>query len=213
MSTPGLIVPSPAGSDYIVFVDESGDHGLQSIDPSYPVFVLVFCILSLSVYARDAIPSLTEFKFRHFGHDQIVLHEREIRKDIGEFSFLKNSAQKTQFLGELSDLIEGTNMTVIASVIRKDRLTERYSYPNNPYELALGFGLERVHRWLVRHQAAEKRTTVVIERRGREEDQALELEFRRVCSGQNYLCEPFALEPRFVAKSANVPGLQLADWA
>jgi hypothetical protein len=205
------MAPGPAGSGYIVFVDESGDHGLQSIDPAYPVFVLVFCVLSQSVYARYAVPALTEFKFRHFGHDQVVLHEREIRKDIGEFSFLKTSALKDQFLGELSDLIEGTDMTVIASVIRKDRLAERYSYPNNPYELALGFGLERVHKWLVRHQAAEARTTVVLERRGKEEDKALELEFRRVCSGQNYLREPFALEPRFVAKSANVPGLQLAD--
>ena len=31
-------------SDYIVFVDESGDHGLENIDPAYSVFVLVYCI-------------------------------------------------------------------------------------------------------------------------------------------------------------------------
>lgn len=29
-------------SDFLVFVDESGDHGLDSIDPGYPVFVLAF---------------------------------------------------------------------------------------------------------------------------------------------------------------------------
>ncbi len=29
-------------SDYIVYVDESGDHGLQNLDPNYPVFVLAF---------------------------------------------------------------------------------------------------------------------------------------------------------------------------
>jgi hypothetical protein len=29
-------------SDYIVYVDESGDHGLVSVDPEYPVFVLAF---------------------------------------------------------------------------------------------------------------------------------------------------------------------------
>ena len=31
-------------SDYIVYVDESGDHSLESIDINYPVFVLAFCI-------------------------------------------------------------------------------------------------------------------------------------------------------------------------
>ena len=31
--------------DYLVFVDESGDYGLVSIDPDYPVFVLDFRIV------------------------------------------------------------------------------------------------------------------------------------------------------------------------
>ena len=30
-------------SKYIVYVDESGDHSLQSIDDNYPLFVLAFC--------------------------------------------------------------------------------------------------------------------------------------------------------------------------
>ena len=29
-------------SDYIVYVDESGDHSLINIDANYPVFVLAF---------------------------------------------------------------------------------------------------------------------------------------------------------------------------
>jgi hypothetical protein len=29
-------------SDYIIYVDESGDHGLSSINEQYPVFVLSF---------------------------------------------------------------------------------------------------------------------------------------------------------------------------
>jgi len=33
-------------SDYIIHVDESGDHSLESIDPNYPVFVLAFCIFN-----------------------------------------------------------------------------------------------------------------------------------------------------------------------
>jgi hypothetical protein len=52
---------------------------------------------------------------------------------------------------------------------------------------------------------------VLIEQRGKREDDELELEFRRVCAGANYRNEVLAFEPRFVPKSANVPGLQLAD--
>ncbi|WP_233079829.1 DUF3800 domain-containing protein [Rheinheimera soli] len=36
--------PDSLFSKYIVYVDESGDHSLQSIDENYPVFVLAFSI-------------------------------------------------------------------------------------------------------------------------------------------------------------------------
>ncbi len=198
-------------SEFLVFVDESGDHGLESIDPSSPVFVLVFCILTKADYARHLLPALTELKFRHFGHDQIVLHEREIRKDLGDFSVLRDPLKKEQFLSELTTLVAGCPMTVIASVIRKDKLVSRYHYPDNPYAIALQFGLERTHRWLERNGAGSQKTAVLLECRGRREDRELELEFRRICSGGNYRRTTLPLEPRFVPKAANAPGLQLAD--
>ena len=39
------MVDAATFSDFIVFVDESGDHSLEVINPDYPVFVLAFCIL------------------------------------------------------------------------------------------------------------------------------------------------------------------------
>jgi Protein of unknown function (DUF3800) len=197
--------------EYIVFVDESGDHGLVSIDAHFPVFVLAFCIFEKRYYARTVLPLLTEFKFNHFGHDQVILHEREIRKDLGDFAILREPSRKKAFIDELTDLIDGLEMTVIASVIRKDLLVDRYHFPENPYEIALGFGLERTYLWLAAHEKTEPRTPVILEMRGRREDDALELEFRRVCGGDNYLRRTLGLEARFVAKSANVPGLQIAD--
>lgn len=197
-------------SEYLVFVDESGDHGLQTIDPEYPVFVLAFCIIEKLVYSRRVLPMVTEFKFRHFGHDQVILHEREIRKDLGDFSILRDRNRKAVFMNELTAMIDETPMTVIASAIRKDQLVNRYSYPNNPYEIALAFGLERVARWLKRNEAIGN-TPVILECRGKREDDELELEFRRVCAGANYRNERLAFEPRFVSKGANAPGLQLAD--
>jgi len=201
---------STAHSDFLVFVDESGDHGLERIDPAYPVFVLAFCIVRKDHYARVLQPLVTEFKFRHFGHDQVILHEREIRKDLGPFSILRDPGRKVAFIDELTNLVESAEMAVVASVIRKDRLVGQYVRPQNPYEVALGFGLERVQMWLNRRGAVGS-TPVIMECRGRREDAELELEFRRICAGANFAGAPMQFEPRFVPKQANVPGLQIAD--
>jgi hypothetical protein len=39
-------------SDYIIFVDESGDHGLKNINKDYPIFVLTFCIFNIDNYIK-----------------------------------------------------------------------------------------------------------------------------------------------------------------
>ena len=74
-----------APSDFLVFVDESGDHGLQRIDPEYPVFVLVFCLIRKSDYARRLLPALTEFKFKRLGAQDFPLKSkrpRRLRRDL-----------------------------------------------------------------------------------------------------------------------------------
>ena len=72
-------------SDYIVYVDESGDHAMgKSIDKDFPVFVLAFCIFKKSDYATTIVSEMKHFKFKYFGHDVVNLHEREIRKAKGD---------------------------------------------------------------------------------------------------------------------------------
>ena len=75
-------------SDYIIYVDESGDHSLESINKDYPIFVLAFCIFEKEKYLQSAVKKLKDFKFKHFGHDMVVLHENEIRRDKGWFKNL-----------------------------------------------------------------------------------------------------------------------------
>ena len=43
-------------SDFIVYVDESGDHGLENMDASYPMFVLAFCIFRKPEYLAQVVP-------------------------------------------------------------------------------------------------------------------------------------------------------------
>lgn len=48
--------PSGDQSNFIVYVDESGDHGMQTVDPNYPIFVLP------SVYFIKAITARRSFR-------------------------------------------------------------------------------------------------------------------------------------------------------
>ncbi|MHB1951566.1 MAG: DUF3800 domain-containing protein [Acidiferrobacteraceae bacterium] len=200
-------------SDYLVFVDESGDHGLEVIDLDYPMFVLAFCVINKADYVGTVVPAIQRFKLKHFGHDNVILHERDMRKDIGHFAFLKSREKKTAFLDELTQIVADLPFCLICSVIRKEALKRKYADPHNPYHVALGFGLERVYSYLQKNRAGTARTHVVVERRGRREDADLELEFRRVCDGGNYHGEKLPLEIEFADKKANLPGLQLADLA
>jgi hypothetical protein len=74
-------------SDYIVFVDESGDHGMVGIDQTYPMFGLAFCIFRKQEYMQIVCPAVQSLKFKHWGHDGVVLHEHDIRKPKREYTF------------------------------------------------------------------------------------------------------------------------------
>ena len=41
------------------------------------MFVLAFCIFRKQHYIDEVVPALQRLKVRHFGHDQVVLHERD----------------------------------------------------------------------------------------------------------------------------------------
>ena len=198
-------------SDYIVYVDESGDHGLNKIDPTYPLFVLAFCIFHKKSYIESIVPALQRFKFKHFGHDMVVLHEHEIRKAEGQFRILFNKERRDEFQSDLSHIIEAAEFTLTASVVRKDSLKGRIDDGTNLYHVALRLGLERVFHFLASNGQDSRTTFIVFEARGKNEDKDLELEFRRVCDGQNTLNSQLPFNVIIAGKQCNSSGLQLAD--
>ncbi len=206
-------IDSPQGqfSHFIVYVDESGDHSLHSIDSQYPVFVLAFCIFHKRYYSETIVPALEKFKFNHFGHDQIVLHENEIRKEKGSFNIFRSHEEKNQFIDELTDVIEKSNFILISCTIDKRALSYRNDSQANPYHIALGFCMEALYSFLKEKNQVEPMTHVVVECRGKKEDKDLELEFRRVCDGNNRLGLTLPFKIIFSNKKAMSSGLQLAD--
>lgn len=198
-------------SDYIVYVDESGDHSLESIDPNYPIFVLAFCIFNKHEYISSVSSSIKKFKFNYFGHDMVLLHEYDIRKAKKEFVMLVDEEIRYTFMDNLNQLISDAPFTVISMVIEKKSLKDKYVDPASPYHLALGFGLERIYTFLKEKQQAQLRTHIVFECRGKKEDNDLELEFRRVCDGSNYWGLRLPFNMVLADKKTNSCGLQLAD--
>jgi hypothetical protein len=212
-----MTMPSKPFSDYLVFVDESGSPSMGRIDPDFPLLVLAFMIVRKDDYTRQIVPAVQTFKFQHFGHDQVILHEREIRRDLGSFSFLKTRALKQTFLDELTSIVEKVPFHLVSVVIRKDTLQKRYTQPENPYHLALQFGLERISAFLHvqgewrKEAISNPKVHLVVEQRGRNEDDELELEFRRICDRGNFNQALLAFEVIFADKQSNSSGLQLAD--
>jgi hypothetical protein len=204
------IARKPFG-DYLVFVDESGDHGLTNLSPDYPVFVLLFVIARKIDYIDQICREVQRFKLSFWGHDEAVLHEHDIRKPSGMFQFLQSRELREDFLGQLTGLIERLPVLLVAIVIDKIAFTKQYVSPVSPYDYALEAGLERVYRHLESVGQAGKETPLIVECRGRKEDAELELAFRRVCDGNNVLEKSFPFNLVMVPKSSNSIGLQLAD--
>jgi len=199
-------------SDYIVYVDESGDHSLSSIDEGYPVFVLSFCVFQKTHYCHEITPALRMLKFATFGHDMVILHEQDIRKKMGAFHQM-NRERREIFFDDLNTLITQADFTLLATVIDKHKLKREQTTDTHVYHLAMQLGLEKLHRFLQSRDQHNRLTHVICEARGRVEDRALELEFSRVCSGYNSLKITLPFELIIADKKTNSEGLQFADLA
>src|SRR5580704_15815571 len=198
-------------SEYVVYADESGDHSLTSINRQHPVFVLAFCVVQKPTYIDDIVPAFQRLKFEFWGHDGVVLHSHEIRKAHGDFNILLNAATRAKFFERLNGVIDAANFTIIAAVIDKQSHVKKYAKPADPYEIALGFCMERLQLCLMERGQADRLTHVQVECRGKAEDAKLELEFRRICDGRNAVGRMPNLDIRFMDKKHNSTGLQLAD--
>jgi hypothetical protein len=169
-------------------------------------------------YIEQIVPAVQRLKMDIWGHDQVILHEHDIRKEKGLFGLLRtNRALRAHFLERLNDIIQQAEFDVVVSVVDKHRLNQKYSSPFNPYEIAMLFCMERSLGLLTEKAQLGKRVPVLFESRGSKEDGELELEFRRICDNQGrwgYKRSDFQVmqfEHLFVDKKSNSVGLQLAD--
>jgi len=179
---------------------------------------LALCIVEKTDYLNKVVPSIQKIKFDYWGHDRVVLHEHEIRKQEGDFSIFRgkhNETLKSDFFNQLSGLMEALPYQVISATIDKQKLKNQYCNPINPYELALQYTLERLHLFLIAKNQANTRVHLIFESRSKVEDKELELAFNQITKkalAENIRgYQPIAYELLFATKAHNATGLQLAD--
>ena len=133
-----------------MFLDESGDHSLNKVDQSYPMFVLAGCIFDLEYYNKVAEPQINTLKTKYFKRTDIVLRSYDIRKQKNDFSTLVDYKTRVNFLDDLSSLLTGLEFNLVAAGINKLNLIDHYNQPSNPYDLCFQFILERAVMYLGR---------------------------------------------------------------
>lgn len=201
---------------FYLFIDESGDHGLVTLDPSFPVFLLCGLITSEENYlqTRDAI---NDIKKEFWLNKEVILHSRDIRKCEREFQILFNLDLKRIFYEKINGVIENSKYRILASAIDKEKYIKTYGkLSNDVYELALSFIIERGIFCLDEVKDCKKQLEIIIEKRGKKEDKKLEEHFQRLVSrGTAYVSaerlQEVGIKITFKDKKENINGLQLAD--
>lgn len=202
----------PAANELVLYVDESGEHGMRNINAAFPVLTIAGCAFGRDDYLAF-LTDLEDFKRHVLGKPSARIHSQDIRKWEGDFASVP-PGDRAGVQSELSLVIARARFTLITVTIRKDELDARYSYPRAPYELAIQFLLERFYRLL---RNARSIGVVYAESRGRREDAAVSDEYSRFrTSGFDY-ATPSEVQARlpapiyFGGKGSGCVGLVAAD--
>lgn len=199
-----------------MFVDESGDHGLVNINQDFPVFVLCRVLIS-----SESLPiletAIKELKSQIWGNKKVILHSRDIRKCDKEFQVLFDIELKQHFFDGLNKIIRDMDYLILASAINKEKHIKKYGkLAGNVYEIGLSFIIERAIFALDDISETTTELKVIIEKRGKKEDNQLRDYFNKLLQRGTYYITParikkHCIELDFRDKKEDFVGLQVAD--
>lgn len=188
--------------DWLVFVDESGDHSIGPANDEYPIFIMVACRFRRDQYCGNFVPELASLKVRHWGHEGIILHEREIRRPQGDFTMLLNPVIREAFHADLGRLVKSSGATIHAVAWDK-----RIKGTDESFAGIYGHCLGRLYEELASDSVRSGKVRGmhwVLESRGKAEDGEAQRAAAKIGAGAG-------MKPVIVSKRRNVAGLQLAD--
>lgn len=200
----------------VMFMDESGDHSLDVIDKQYPVFCLAGVIVDEQNYQRVVKVSFDEIKTTFFNTTNVIFHSRNIRKCLDEFNILLKLQTRQNFYEAINNFILNNDLTVLASVILKEKLRDKYADPSNPYAMSMMFLMER---FLYLLEETDDQGYITVESRDPKSNSDLFDVYSHIMangSGMRYPIVPARFRSRitkieFVTKKQNENGHQIAD--
>ena len=205
---------------YRIYIDETGNSDLESSkNPNHRYLSLTGVIFNLE-YVRNVLhPCVEDLKHKHFkSHpdDPLILHRKEIVKQKGIYSILKEANKLELFNNDLLNLLRTSEYKVISVLIDKSEHCDCYSvWRHDPYHYCMEVLLERYVLFLKKMTAVGD---VMFESRGGKEDMRLKKSFSNLYNtGSNYveasLFQEYLTSKQLKVKpkSANIAGLQIAD--
>lgn len=198
----------------VLFLDESGDHNLSVIDPTYPLFVLGGVIVDQAYAAGPMEDAFRRFKRNLFGRDDLVLHTADITRNRDGFENLKERAFRERFYRDLNALLRELQFQVVACVIRKQDHLARYGVAAlDPYMLSLDVLVERFCMDIGNREGSG---VIVAEKRDPTLDRELEIAWLNLKVQGTRFIKATDIEKRISglnlrSKAANIGALQLAD--
>lgn len=209
----------PKGPDrYRLYVDESGDHTYGNRGVPHQYLALLGVWFRQDDHYVAFADRLAAFKRLYFGSspdDPVHLHRKDIIQRRGRFVVLNDAALRKRFDDALLEIIREAEFRATCVVIDKSAHERRHLDPIHPYHYCLAALLDRYCGWLSYKNAVGD---VLAESRGRTEDWQLKgaytrvydsgtLRFRAGFHARTLTSRDLKLKP----KSANIPGLELAD--
>lgn len=192
--------------DWIVAVDESGTSNLRQVlkakrngidaVESERHFTVTAAVIKANAFetARDMIMKLKNkywenALFEYNGVEKrVCFHSREIRGRRAAFN--PEVIDYDSFITELSELMENLPMTLYAAHIDKAMHVRRYMHPMPVYDLCMTFVLERI----VRDMGHNKTCVLVLESRGKKEDQELLEHIKKLIDNGSSYCPASAFK-------------------
>ena len=197
-------------SRYVIFADESGDHGLNALSHSR-AFVSAFVIFDREVYEKIAVPTFKDFKRRFFGDVLTPLHEREIRKGEGAFRTLSGAAHRERAFEDLRVILHHLPYWIVAVGIDKDQFTPNPDSKGSPYHRRFIETLVACLMTIPDINASQPPTEIVADSRGAKEDQELQRLVDSLTDSDEPEARSFQFRIRFTRKRDVEIGVEIAD--
>lgn len=202
--------------DYYLFLDESGDHGLTKVDPSFPIFILCGVLMYSEDYKALEV-RVKEFKRKFWGDKKVILHSRDIRKADKEFQILLDQDIKASFYLELNKIMSEMPYTIITSAVDKERYIQKYGRVGGDiYATSLSNIFERTVFYMNDVPGGRNRVFVFIENRGSKEDKLLDEYIQKIMSRGTWYVKEERIKSlikghKFFCKEDDITGIQIAD--